>query len=173
MKLPLAMSESQAIRKSCGECTACCTVIGVEELKKDPYTKCEHLKENCSIYEERPNSCKIFECLYLSGNLLSLDERNRPDKLGVIFTHPAQMDETLPILVVWECYEGAFYNQKVQYLIERLSHVAVLFLNYYQFKITRKIIGPAKFISRIEDIARIQTIKEINDNLQGQPAPGI
>ena len=47
--------------KPCGECAACCTVLGVEALKKHPGRTCKHLDgripdKRCSIYDKRPES---------------------------------------------------------------------------------------------------------------------
>lgn len=94
---------------SCGDCTACCTVIGVEELGKGNFCQCPHLTESgCSIYEKRPTSCRAYACVWRLGVFeLAKDEihsryekegptwwesfspsqsQYRPDKLGVLFT---------------------------------------------------------------------------------------
>ncbi len=74
---------------SCGECSMCCDWRGVSELRKPPYSLCKNINSNgagCSIYLARPQSCKAYQCLWLSTQTgkeplpLSL----RPDKSGVI-----------------------------------------------------------------------------------------
>jgi epoxyqueuosine reductase QueG len=44
----------------CGECTACCDVIGVRALGKPYYARCKHVGTGCNIYGDRPHSCKIY-----------------------------------------------------------------------------------------------------------------
>src|ERR1700730_5992563 len=53
--------------KSCGSCTKCCTVMGVPELEKKPWSKCVHVGAGvgCTIYSERPPSCRNFACGWL------------------------------------------------------------------------------------------------------------
>jgi len=63
----------------CGDCTVCCTSTKVPELKKPERTKCKYCEKGCSIYDQRPQSCAEFECLYLKGGI-----DIRPDKCGVI-----------------------------------------------------------------------------------------
>lgn len=108
----------------CGECKACCTVLAVAEYDKPNFTPCKHeCDSGCSIYAERPTSCRVWSCAWKSGRLG--DERRRPDKLGVIFDHR-------PTGVwVWEVWEGAAQNPQVKYLIEKQTKgiVPVLILN--------------------------------------------
>jgi hypothetical protein len=78
-------------RNHCDSCQACCTVIGVEELGKPYQTRCQHqipgsgcFEGGCAVYPGRPNSCRSFECLWLSG-VIGDDSEDRPDKSGVIY----------------------------------------------------------------------------------------
>lgn len=65
----------------CDGCTACCEVLGVEELRKGYYVPCEHCTAHgCGTYENRPKSCREFYCLYSTG--LTAD---RPDQSGVMY----------------------------------------------------------------------------------------
>ena len=69
--------------RPCGGCTACCSVFGVKELGKKPWTGCKHLEETgCKIYDKRPAMCKGFFCLWQGG---AGEEDERPDRLGAIF----------------------------------------------------------------------------------------
>lgn len=67
----------------CGDCTACCTLSYVKEINKEAWDTCKFCKNNgCSIYNERPQDCRDFECAYLQGaNNIEL----RPDKCGIMF----------------------------------------------------------------------------------------
>jgi len=66
----------------CGDCKACCTVLGVSELEKPMYQTCNKVcASGCSIYQKRPKECQTYECFYFKNNY---DAELRPDKLGVI-----------------------------------------------------------------------------------------
>lgn len=67
--------------RECGSCTLCCTVTRVPELNKPENVQCSNCKSGCSIYNERPTSCRTFACEWLKGDL---DEIARPDKLHVL-----------------------------------------------------------------------------------------
>jgi len=71
--------------KECGECSACCTVMGVEFPKsyKDPGVLCKHTdgQGGCSIYAKRPVGCQNFLCAWLT--IAALPDFTRPDRLGV------------------------------------------------------------------------------------------
>lgn len=64
--------------RECGDCTLCCTVLEVPEFQKRPMNCCSHCDKGCSIYHNRPTSCRNFECLWLQGDL---SEAMRPDKV--------------------------------------------------------------------------------------------
>ena len=45
--------------RQCGGCTLCCTVAGVNELKKPPMVACRHLAgKGCGIYASQPKACR-------------------------------------------------------------------------------------------------------------------
>jgi hypothetical protein len=80
--------------KSCGTCTLCCTVMGVDmaphpEPHKPIYTPCRHLcKKGCGIYDIRPTTCRDWQCLWLFtqtlDTTLNLPKELRPDRCGVV-----------------------------------------------------------------------------------------
>ena len=67
----------------CGECTLCCTLCVVVELDKPAGSACEHCKNNCTIYENRPQSCRELSCAYHQMSQVSV--KLRPDNCGVVF----------------------------------------------------------------------------------------
>lgn len=70
--------------RPCDGCTACCYVLGIEELKKPPNALCPNMQAaGCGIYETRPASCSGFNCLW---RLKQMSEKDRPDVLGVVFS---------------------------------------------------------------------------------------
>ena len=91
-------------RRACGECQLCCTLLRVDELAKLGGTPCQKLgADGCGIYETRPQVCRRYRCLWLSGGLR---EEDRPDQLGAILDRvPHQGGERL---AVRELTPGAF-----------------------------------------------------------------
>lgn len=70
---------------NCGDCQICCEVLSIPEIDKDPGLRCKNqCKTGCSIYKDRPESCKQFRCLYLESNWL---KELRPDKSGVMIVN--------------------------------------------------------------------------------------
>jgi hypothetical protein len=72
--------------RTCGECTLCCTLLRVDELRKRGGTPCRELREapappGCGIHAVRPAICRAYACLWLSGGLA---EEDRPDRLGAV-----------------------------------------------------------------------------------------
>jgi len=68
----------------CGECTVCCTLSEVKDINKNAWEDCKFCisKKGCSIYKDRPQDCKDFECAYLQTQApIEL----RPDNCGVMF----------------------------------------------------------------------------------------
>ena len=54
--------------KDCGECSLCCKLMAIPELKKPKGVWCAHVvkKRGCGIYADRPPSCRAFQCLWLA-----------------------------------------------------------------------------------------------------------
>lgn len=107
-------------KRSCGACTACCHSLVIEELDKPAFSACAHQCVSgggCDAYADRPASCRDFRCLWLDGHL---DENDRPDKLGAIFT--TTHDERVgvhPLIV--EATPGGTETDTVRDAIERLT----------------------------------------------------
>ncbi|MEM9418559.1 MAG: hypothetical protein AAGA25_05810 [Planctomycetota bacterium] len=90
----------------------------IEELAKPAFTACPHeCGSGCNAYASRPTSCRDFRCLWLDGHL---EEEDRPDKLGVIFTttHDEQVG-VHPLLV--EAQPRGIDRPAVQDAIARLT----------------------------------------------------
>lgn len=87
MKLALPVLDTGG--RSCGTCSLCCTTMEVSEIPKEKHVKCGDLSPlgRCGIYATRPDSCRKFRCLWLSG-FLPLDLL--PSKVrAVANTNPA------------------------------------------------------------------------------------
>lgn len=100
----------------CGACTACCYTHGVDELGKPAFTPCVHLgfvpelgREGCTVYENRPASCRKMACSWLQGKL-GKSEEMRPDQFGLVTS--GHVDEGIgPTAHIVEAWPGAVDNQ--------------------------------------------------------------
>jgi hypothetical protein len=72
--------------RSCKNCTLCCKVMRIYELNKPPGLWCSHCKPGimCTIYENRPDSCRIFYCQYLTNG--KLNEKWRPSRSRIVIS---------------------------------------------------------------------------------------
>lgn len=72
--------------RNCGECTACCSdlLIDTPELQKQNAVLCTHCTKSggCSIYDDRPEVCRNWYCLW--RQLPNLDDAWRPDRIGLM-----------------------------------------------------------------------------------------
>lgn len=70
--------------KTCGSCTLCCKLMGVEELAKPMGVACVHCRpgKGCGIYADRPTGCRAFECVWLMDP--EMPHRFRPDQTRVV-----------------------------------------------------------------------------------------
>jgi hypothetical protein len=68
--------------KSCGPCGLCCKVFAVEELAKPMGVQCRHFGGGCTIYADRPTSCRSFECVWLMDP--EMPHKFRPDQTKVV-----------------------------------------------------------------------------------------
>lgn len=76
--------------KSCGGCGVCCKLPAIPELNKPVHTTCVNYvaAQGCSIYPDRPDRCRAFECGYLQNP--ALGDEWRPDRAGFMlyFSEP-------------------------------------------------------------------------------------
>jgi uncharacterized protein len=87
----------------CGDCRLCCRILEVKEIGK-PFLKwCAHAVAGvgCAIYHDRPESCRAFECTWLTSQRGQgpngeawerMPPELRPDRCGVIFAPVDQSD---------------------------------------------------------------------------------
>ena len=72
----------------CDGCTACCKIMKVHELDKPANTWCAQcsIGEGCRIYDTRPESCRVYACLWLRTQALDkpIAPALRPDRSRVV-----------------------------------------------------------------------------------------
>lgn len=84
----LVVLGNKPVENKCGECTACCFVlkVNVGAEVKPSFSKCPNLRDKlfpgCSIYKNRPASCKRYQCLWLKDGEKKL--YMRPDQCGLV-----------------------------------------------------------------------------------------
>lgn len=134
-------------KRSCGDCTACCTALGVPELSKPATVRCPHVCESgCQRYRTRPKSCRKFKCLWLEG---AFDEEHRPDKTGIVVgaAGPASLFARVVgqrPLTVFEAWEGAFESAAGRAFLDGLS-ATQLVIKIFGEK-ARSMLGPPKLL---------------------------
>lgn len=119
MRRELPIVDFQYMNRKCGDCKACCTADGVEELGKPYFTPCLLLNDTgCSVHGKpaQPKSCRKFTCLWLDGEF---EEADRPDKLGVIFQAIDDKGPWVEALMLRSEINGA----RVQELIEEVLQI--------------------------------------------------
>ncbi len=119
------------MKKTCGTCTACCSTVPVEEISLPAFTRCPKLRPvvfatpGCSIYPDRPNSCKAWSCYWLKEG--DWPDDLRPDRCGaVVDTLPDLIRVNgveMPALQIWALpgYEMAFETQPVLAIVMAIT----------------------------------------------------
>ncbi len=74
--------------RSCGTCTLCCKLIGVTDLEPEKpagqwCSFCDRKGGGCNAYDERPEGCSNFSCLWLAG---IGDDRIKPERCKVVLS---------------------------------------------------------------------------------------
>lgn len=144
--------EARVRTRSCGGCTACCSVLANSELvpAKPTYTPCPHqCDKGCSIQESKPMGCVKFSCLWLHDSGKMFDESERPDLLGVVCV--AEATNLGPTIRVWEFHKGALDSRKVTGLIQRWAKgIAVIGIPHNNG--SRRLWGPVDVIARAKEL---------------------
>ena len=115
----------------CQDCTGCCTVFEVKPLNKAFGEPCKHLGKTlfgngCTIYEERPDACKRYVCLWLDSqrraDKQSMPERFRPDVTKVVLGWPWGTDRETLFVYPYPGHDNAWRQPPVSlYLREILA----------------------------------------------------
>jgi hypothetical protein len=109
------------MERKCGACSECC--VSLEDDDRPAFTPCRHLRSNhrgCDRYHERPRTCRLFCCTWLTGQTTEAD---RPDVSGVLAHLTINRMADRPALNVIECWPGAFEQQRQ--LVEHYKQVDV------------------------------------------------
>ena len=149
-------------RRTCGPCTACCTVMGVPELEKGLHETCEHVgPRGCRIYADRPASCRSFACQWLRGLLEvdgSLDPALRPDRCGVIFDYQPGTPFG-DVYTAWEVEPGASLRGPAADVIGGLAERFLVVVTTpgpegEEGAVERRLVGPPERVAGAEALTR-------------------
>lgn len=141
---------------ACGDCTACCTVMGVVPLGKPPDLDCEFLipqnrtslsilvperRCGCSVYETRPEPCRTFQCLWLMGCFG--DARDfRPDGLGLMFDLQPDSFVIPKTVTAREVWDGAADAVPGKSFLESLARKCLVLIMHLDGR--RRLVGPPR-----------------------------
>jgi hypothetical protein len=93
--------------RTCGDCTACCTVLTVDtpEFKKPAGTQCSHLgPRGCEIHAVRPHICRTWFCAW--RRVADMPDEARPDRSGLLVSLNFVREPQ-------NCFEGVSINVRV------------------------------------------------------------
>jgi len=83
------------MKRQCGSCTKCCEgwlQADIYGHKMFPGKHCNFLKQSkCTIYDNRPDVCRDFECGWLRDDGTLFDEWTRPDIVNHILVFTRQI----------------------------------------------------------------------------------
>ncbi len=67
------MQQISPVNRACGTCTLCCRLPDIDALDKPANEWCRNCIEGqgCRIYEQRPQLCRDFLCLWMTDEGLS------------------------------------------------------------------------------------------------------
>ena len=83
---PRSFASEAAAGRECGTCTLCCKVFDVPSLSKPAGQWCRHCKpgRGCGIHETRPDHCRSFHCLWMTGAWLGPEWK--PERAKMVLT---------------------------------------------------------------------------------------
>jgi hypothetical protein len=86
-------------QRKCGLCSACCTLLRVDELEKPAGVPCPKLRRGgkCGIYETRPGICRGYMCAWLTG---FAPREDRPDRVGYVASFAYDEENGFPVVVL-------------------------------------------------------------------------
>jgi hypothetical protein len=131
---PTAFASTPAPGRDCGTCTLCCKVFDVPSVPKPMGKWCQHCLpgRGCGIHETRPEHCRAFHCLWMTGDWLGPEWK--PERCKFVLTVDpvnrfllAQLDPGSP--AAWkQAPYYAHFKQWAQGGAEQGRHV-LIFLN--------------------------------------------
>jgi Fe-S-cluster containining protein len=71
------------LARQCGSCNKCCDILEVAAVDKPVNHLCKHWEtgKGCTIYDDRPQMCRSFNCAWVLGHL---SDEWFPEKSGIV-----------------------------------------------------------------------------------------
>jgi len=112
--------------RKCGDCRECCIVLEIKEINKPAGVFCDKLcAKGCGIYESRPNECRNFECLWLTGQIPKRMKPNTVHAVAWMTGIDTPEGEKMPVLRV--TFNNLFKrNNMVQRWVRNVSRRRVV-----------------------------------------------
>lgn len=112
--------------RTCGACTACCTVLTVDTpgFQKPGETPCKYLTiQRCSIHAERPHICRTWFCAW--RRVAALPDEARPDLSGLLVSlnferAPRNCFEGVSIIVRATAEDGTIDKRMAAAILDNL-----------------------------------------------------
>ena len=117
--------------RACGECSLCCRLVPVRELRKGAGERCQHQRHTgCAIYATKPMSCAIWTCRWLAND--DTAELRRPDRSHYVIDLVPDFiqieyegtKQDIPVIQVWldPNYPDAHEDPALRAYLERRAH---------------------------------------------------
>jgi hypothetical protein len=115
--------------RRCGDCQLCCKILPTKEIEKPANQRCQHQRvgKGCAIYANRPMSCAVWSCLWLTGEFAG----RRPDRTHYVvdplpdyitFNYKDDTpDQHCPVVQVWvdPAYRDAWRDPALLAFLEK------------------------------------------------------
>ena len=132
VSLPLLSPDpaGEMAARPCGDCTACCLLLAVVELRKPMRFACDHQRPGgCRIYPDRPPTCREFVCGWRRGEVPTTDDW-RPDRRGVMHVGWTEQPTGRRHDYLFELWPGALADPAVAAWVHTLTQTRELTLSY-------------------------------------------
>lgn len=147
-------------QRKCSDCTLCCKLIPVRELHKKAGNRCQHQQfhKGCKIYPDRPTSCRIWSCLWLTNE--DTADLARPDRSHyvldaqldyvTVLDHTTQHTAKMPVVQIWvdPKYPNAHLDPALRRYLLRQSDNGVMGLVRYNSRDGFTLIPPTMTSSK-------------------------
>jgi len=116
--------------RECGSCSLCCKLLSVDALNKPANTWCGGWEKDkgCTIYEDRPESCRTFECAWLQ--VPDMPENLKPNKVKCFIGGTTNGDTAIYVdpSFPFAYQEGAFGKFLAQHIDKLILDKKSLFI---------------------------------------------
>ena len=141
--------------RDCGECIACCSYLRIPALEKEGFEHCKHLDllepvqkdvlqlsagcDSCKIYNDRPEVCKAYSCLWLSGYG---EESDRPDKSKMLIDTLHRIDNAIECKPLSEDAADSARGRRAVRRMSRQAQKVALVTTFHETKLHRVVGKP-------------------------------